>query len=415
MHYKTKCGEGFSPFRVRLKMENLKKILTVSQISHQIRNSLEAQFPSVWIKGELSNFIAHSSGHWYFSLKDENSQIKGVMFKRENQKLPFHPQTGEEILVHGQISVYPPRGDYQILCHFMEIAGSGQLQRQFEEIKNKLKEEGLFEPSRKKPLPLFPRHILLITSPTGAAVRDILQILKRRFKAVKVTLIPALVQGEQAPASLLKALSLSKKILADVLIIGRGGGSMEDLWAFNDETLARAIAQHPLPVISAVGHEIDFTICDFTADKRAPTPSAAAELVVQNTADLLNKMSGIKKQLIQNLNLQLSFFKDKLLTLEKGLIHPTRFIQDFSQKLDEMSLNLIRSLTQAFEKTKERIRHFEEILQALDPKKVMKRGFSIVTNTKSELVFSAKELKIKDHLHIDFFKGQVQAEVIRKK
>ena len=396
-------------------MENSKKILTVSQISHQIRNSLETRFPSVWIKGELSNFIAHSSGHWYFSLKDENSQIKGVMFKRENQKLSFRPQTGEEILVHGQISVYPPRGDYQVLCHFMEIAGSGQLQRQFEEIKKRLKEEGLFDPGRKKPLPPFPRHILLITSPTGAAVRDILQTLRRRFKAVKVTLIPALVQGEQAPASLLRALSLSEKISADLLIIGRGGGSMEDLWAFNDEALARAIARHPLPVVSAVGHEIDFTICDFTADHRASTPSVAAELVTQNTADLMDKMSGIKKQLIQNLSLQFRFFKDRLLALEKGLIHPKRLIQDFSQKLDEISLSQTRSLIQVFEKTKERLKSFEQILQALDPKKVMKRGFSIVTNTDSELVFSAEEFKIKDHLNIEFFKGQAKVEVIHKK
>ena len=255
-------------------MQNTKNILTVSQISYQIRNSLESQFFSVWVKGEISNFISHSSGHWYFSLKDEGAQIKAVMFKGQNQQLAFRPKNGDELLVKGQVSVYPPRGNYQILCQDMELVGSGLLQKKFEEIKRKLKEEGLFDLTRKKALPLFPRSIILITSETGAAVRDILQILNRRFKSAQVTLIPALVQGDQAPASLLKALSLSEKIPADVLIIGRGGGSMEDLWAFNDENLARAISNHPIPVISAVGHEIDFTICDFAADLRASTPSA---------------------------------------------------------------------------------------------------------------------------------------------
>ena len=390
------------------------KILTVSQISQKIRNCLESQFPLLWVKGELSNFIAHSSGHWYFSLKDERSQIKGVMFRGQNQKLSFRPQVGEEVLVQGQISVYPPRGDYQILCHEMEIVGSGLLQRQFEQIKERLKNEGLFDQERKKTLPPFPRHIVLITSPTGAAVRDILHILKRRFKAVKVTLIPALVQGEQAPSSLLKGLSLSKQLPADVLIIGRGGGSMEDLWAFNNENLARAIACHPIPVISAVGHEIDFTICDFVADLRAPTPSAAAELVVKNVVDLLEKIQRLKKQFIQNIQLQLKFLKDRLLTLEKGLIRPDRLLQDFSQRLDEVSLRLSQALKQTFERAKERLKNYEQILESLSPKTVMKRGFSIVTNVKGDLVCNTKELKVKDSLTIDFFKGQAKALVTQK-
>lgn len=393
---------------------NSKTILTVSQISQKIRNCLESSFPSLWIKGELSNFIAHSSGHWYFSLKDESSQIKGVMFKGQNQKLSFLPQTGEEVLVQGKLSLYPPRGDYQILCYEMEIVGSGLLQKKFEQIKNKLKKEGLFDQKRKKALPLFPRHIVLITSPTGAAVRDILQILKRRFKGVKVTLIPALVQGDQAPTSLLKALSLSEKIPADVLIIGRGGGSMEDLWAFNDETLARKIASHPIPVISAVGHEIDFTICDFVADLRAPTPSAAAELVVQNTTELLEKIKQLKKQLIQNIHRQITFFKDKLHTLEKGLTRPDRLIQDFSQRLDDSSLRLYQNLKQIFKTAKQNLQRLEQVLQSLNPKTVMKRGFSIVTDSKGELVYDTKSLKIKDSLHIDFFKGSAKAEITKK-
>ena len=391
-----------------------KKILTVSQISQKIRDCLESQLPSLWIKGELSNFIAHSSGHWYFSLKDKRSQIKGVMFKGYNQKLSFCPQTGEEVLVQGKISSYPPRGDYQILCHEMEVVGSGLLQQKLDQIKRKLQQEGLFDQENKRPLPSFPRHIALITSPTGAAVRDILQILKRRFKAVKVTLIPSLVQGEQAPASLLKSLSLSRNLSADVLIIGRGGGSMEDLWAFNDEELARAIACHPVPVISAVGHEIDFTICDFVADMRAATPSAAAELVVQNEDDLLEKIQKLKKQFAQNIQLRIHFFKDKLLSLEKALMHPDRLLQDGSQKLDETSLRLNQALKQIFERAKEQMSRFEQVLESLNPKAVMKRGFSIITDARGQLICDTKQLKIKDTLHIDFFKGQAKASVTQK-
>lgn len=395
-------------------MIDSKTIFTVSQISQEIRNCLESRFSSLWVKGELSNFTAHSSGHWYFTLKDKSSQIKGVMFKGQNQKLSFRPETGNEILVQGQISSYPLRGDYQILCHEMEIVGSGLLQKKFEQLKRKLQQEGLFDPSRKRPLPSFPRHIALVTSPTGAALRDILQILKRRFKGVKVTLIPALVQGEQAPASLLKALSLSRKIPADVLIIGRGGGSMEDLWAFNDEALARAVASHPVPVISAVGHEIDFTICDFSADLRAPTPSAAAELVVQNVIDLLDSLQGFKKQLIQNLQMKLGFLKDKLSTVEKGLARPGRLIQDFSQSLDDLSERLNQSMTQFFERGRDQLRHIERVLKSLDPKTVMKRGFSIVSNAKGELICHTKDLKVKETLHIDFFEGRASALVTEK-
>ena len=389
-----------------------KKILTVSQISRQIRDCLESQFPALWIKGELSNFIAHSSGHWYFSLKDEGAQIKAAMFKRQNQKLSFRPQTGEEVLVYGPVSLYPPRGDYQIICHEMEIVGSGLLQQKFDQIKRKLKEEGLFD--QKKPLPLFPRHIALITSPTGAAVRDILQILNRRFKGVKVTLIPALVQGPEAPASLLKGLSVSKKLFADILIIGRGGGSMEDLWAFNDEELARAIARHPIPVVSAVGHEIDFTICDFVADLRAPTPSAAAELVVQNRDDVLEKLQKLKKQLAQSLQLKLKFLKDKALSLEKGLLRPDRLIQDFAQRLDSVSLSLNQNLKQLFEKAQTQLQNLEQVLKSLNPKNIMKRGFSIVRNAQGQALCDTKDLAVQDTLDIEFFKGQIKASVTHK-
>ncbi|MBC6415988.1 MAG: exodeoxyribonuclease VII large subunit [Bdellovibrionales bacterium] len=419
-------------------MQSEEDILTVSQISYQIRNSLESQFSYVWIKGEISNFISHSSGHWYFSLKDEEAQIRAVMFKGQNKELSFKPEVGEELLVKGRVSVYPPRGQYQILCQDMERLGDGLLQKKFEEIKMRLKKEGLFDESRKKKLPLFPRHVVLITSEKGAAVRDIIRILKRRFKSIKITLVPSLVQGEQAPSNLLKALSESKKIPgADVLIIGRGGGSREDLWAFNDENLCRAIAHHPIPVISAVGHEIDFTICDFVADLRAETPSAAAELVVKSKEDLIDKLDQYQKQLEGILKLEFSFifdkldqyqrqlsqsmifllevFKDKLNALDKTLKHPYRSIQDFQQKLDESHSKLSQSMQKLFENLKNNIHHFEKVILALDHQKIMKRGFSIVTRANGTLILSGKELNLEEILNIEFFEGQATVKVIEKK
>lgn len=417
-------------------MTNEKHVLTVSEISYQIRNSLESQFPLVWIKGEISNFVAHSSGHWYFSLKDEAAQIRAVMFRGQNQKLAFRPKNGEELLVKGQLSVYPPRGSYQVMCHEMEQTGSGLLQKKFEEIKIKLQKEGLFDPSRKRSLPLFPKKIVLITSETGAAVRDILQILNRRFKSTEVLLIPALVQGDQAPKSLLRALELSKKTSADVVIIGRGGGSIEDLWAFNDEALARAISKHPVPVISAVGHEIDFTICDFTADLRAPTPSVAAELVVQSGAELLEKLDQFQKQFEQSFKLQLSFlfeklnqlhkhlsqsmkskvsaFKEKLRLFEKSLARPLRAVHDFSQKLDESSLKLSHALQIFFENLKRRLSHYEQVLLSLDHQKILKRGFALVSNSKGEVISSVQRLNLREELDIKFFEGIAKAKVTEK-
>ena len=391
-------------------------ILSISEISQKIKFSLEKEFPSLWLKGELSNFIAHGSGHWYFSLKDEGAQIKGVMFRGNNQSVRFLPKTGDEILVHGRISTYAKRGDYQIICSEMQMAGEGKLQQEFERVKEKLKKEGLFDEKRKRELPLFPKHILIVTSPTGAAIRDILQILNRRFKGLNVTVIPALVQGESAAKSLINALSKAQKLDHDVLIIGRGGGSMEDLWAFNDEDLARKIAEHPCPVISAVGHEIDFTIADFVADKRAPTPSAAAELVVQNVSDVLDKLKNLKKQLASHLSLKLDFFKTRLLSLKSGFVRPESRIEESMQRLDEIHTNFKHSLSQVLKTSKMRLESAHSLLESLSPRSVMKRGFSIVSlKGKKSLISDSKQLKEKDKLYIEFFKGEAEALVTSKK
>ena len=388
-------------------------ILRVSQINKQIADTLESAFSSIWLKGELSNFVAHSSGHWYFSLKEEEAQIKGVMFRGSNHKLSFQPENGQELIVKGRIGVYAPRGVYQIICEEMELSGTGALQKSFEELKNKLKKEGLFDKEHKKPIPSLPSHIAIITSLTGAALRDILKILRRRFKGVKVTIIPALVQGTEAPKSLITALGQAQYLPIDALIIGRGGGSMEDLWAFNNEDLARAIHHCPIPVISAVGHEIDFTICDFVADLRAPTPSAAAELVAQNALDILKQIDSLRNQLIHNLKFHANFWKEKLFSLEKQLKSPERLIQELYQKLDDWSHDLPASLIQRLDREKVRLNNLEKLLESLNPMEVMKRGFCIARKN-GKVIANSQALTLKQQISLEFFKGQADVVVVGK-
>src|SRR3984957_18663367 len=278
------------------------EIWSVSDVNKAVKATLESQYKLLWIKGEISNFKPHSSGHFYFSLKDSKAQISAVMFRGFNQGLKFRPQDGLEVIVRGKITVYEPRGNYQIFCELMEPMGAGALQLAFEQLKKKLQAEGLFEAARKRPLPRLPKHVAGVTSPTGAAIRDILNVLGRRFKGLRVTLIPAVVQGDAAPRSVVAAIELACRLPdVDVMIVGRGGGSIEDLWAFNDERVARAIAASRVPTISAVGHEIDFTIADFVADLRAPTPSAAAELVCRNAAEISDRIQMLSAHLLRNL------------------------------------------------------------------------------------------------------------------
>ncbi len=388
----------FSP----LKADESQPCHSVSEVTKMIQDCLENSFSFLHIKGEISNFIAHTSGHWYFTLKDNHSQIRAVMFRSANQKMHWKPERGEslEVKVQGHLSIYKARGEYQIICQNMEKCGKGALKEQFEKLKEKLYKEGFFE--RKKPLPFLPRHIVIISSPTGAAIQDILNILKRRYKGIKVTLVPALVQGTEAPESLMKALEKAKKIsTADVLIMTRGGGSLEDLWAFNDEDLARALFHFPLPVISAVGHEIDFTICDFVSDLRAPTPSAAAELVVQNIADLNERVQKNQRHLYQNIQRELQYLREKLLIFNQKLINPRKKIQDFQQYLDELSTALKQAFKQQNELRKQKLSGLVSVLESLNPLKVLGRGYCLVSKDK-KLIKKAQELKNKDTIHIRF-------------
>lgn len=264
------------------------KAKTVSEVNREIKTVLEGRFKtSFWVEGEVSNFTAHSSGHYYFSLKDQKSQIQAVMFRGHNSRLKFKPKSGMKVLAKARVSTYEPRGSYQLYCEWMEPAGVGALQVAFEQLKAKLQSEGLFAPERKKPIPAFPQKIAIVTSPTGAAIRDMIHVLERRYPSAQVLLVPCVVQGAGAAPDIVRALNLADETQSDVIIFGRGGGSKEDLWAFNEESVARKVADLNTPCISAVGHEIDFTISDFVADLRAPTPSAAAEVVAKNSKEVL--------------------------------------------------------------------------------------------------------------------------------
>ncbi len=440
--------------KANLDVQSPVQILSVEKLNIQIKQLLEGQVGVVWVQGELSNFKAHASGHFYFSLKDSKSQITAVMFRGFNSRLRFKPVDGMEVIIRGRISVYEPRGNYQILCETMEPVGAGALQKAFEQLKVKLKNEGLFESAKKKPIPKFPQHIAIVTSPTGAAIQDILNILNRRVSNIEITVVPTVVQGADAAPQILlafqKALLLPK---VEVVIIGRGGGSAEDLWAFNDETLARAIAASPLPVISAVGHEIDFTICDFVSDLRAPTPSAAAELVTQNSLDVQHKVTGLSRMLKMSVEKNVKNWIQKFTHLKMRLVDPQKKLNDFALRNDDLRERLdfalkkrlsdlnfriqllaqrVVSPIEAIEKKRVRAKTIFEILQrstqiflerkstslrknmalldSMSPLRVVDRGYSIVT-IDGCVIKSYKGLHIDQEIQIRMAEGILKAKI----
>lgn len=320
-----------------------REIFSISRLNREARALLEGQFPLIWVEGELSNLARPSSGHLYFSLKDEQAQVRCAMFKMRNQLLGFKPDNGMQVLARARVSLYEGRGEFQLIIEHMEEAGDGALRRAFDQLKHKLASEGLFDASHKKPLPTLPRCIGVVTSPTGAALRDILSVLKRRFPAIPVLVYPVPVQGQGAGEKIAAAIrSASRRQDCDVLIVSRGGGSLEDLWAFNEEVVARAIYDCALPVVSGVGHEVDFTIADFVADQRAATPSAAAELVSPDQADWLQQLRGYEQRLAQQLRTQLARHLQRLNWLEQRLQQqePRRRLRQQAQRLDELEQRL---------------------------------------------------------------------------
>jgi exodeoxyribonuclease VII large subunit len=359
-------------------------VLTVSHLNQLIKAQIEGEFKSVWLQGEISNFKAHTSGHYYFSLKDDKSQINAVMFKGFNGKLKFRPDSGMEVIVRGRVTVYEPRGNYQIFCESMEPVGAGALQRAYEQLKNKLQNEGLFSSERKQKLPLLPKHIGVVTSPTGAAIQDILNVLSRRYRGGKITVIPARVQGDGAAEEVVRGIQLANRVGGfDVLIVGRGGGSIEDLWCFNEESVARAIFSSQIPIISAVGHEIDFTIADFVADVRAPTPSAAAEIVAKSASELAEKITNLQRTLMQRMQFSLSQWLSKIQHLQSQLVDPKRRLQDLAIRADELQQRLILAWQRQSRDLRMQVRHSRERLKS--PKSVIDDRRKTVSNHAKEL------------------------------
>ncbi len=323
------------------------QIVTVSQLNRMARQLLEQDLPALWVSGEISNLARPASGHIYFSLKDERAQVRCAMFRNANRLLGFRPENGQQVLLHGRVSLYEARGDYQLIAEHLEPAGEGLLRRQFEELKRRLAAEGLFDPARKRAPPGLPRRIGVISSPTGAAIRDILHVLARRFPAVPVILYPVPVQGTQARHEIAAALATAgRRQECDVLILARGGGSLEDLWAFNEEIVARAIADSPIPVIAGIGHEVDLTIADLVADVRAPTPSGAAELAVPDQRDWSQRLSALERQASRCLRrvLEVHALHTRQLGARLARSHPGFVLRQHAQRLDDARQRLVLGL-----------------------------------------------------------------------
>jgi len=345
-----------------------RRILTVSELTSQIKSQLETQFPFIWITGEISNFRVPVSGHFYFSLKDSRSQINAVMFRGQNKQLKFEPEDGMQINGIGRISLYEPRGTYQIILEYMEPSGVGALQVAFEQLKQKLSAEGLFNDEHKLSIPFLPRKISVITSLTGSVIHDILRVLNRRFANIPLEIIPAKVQGNDAEIELISAIRLlNQRGDADVAILARGGGSLEDLQPFNTEGLTREIFTSKIPIISAVGHETDYTLADFVADLRAPTPSAAAEVVAPLKTDLERQSIDLKRKLMTALSNYLRFQRTYLREFSRRLIDPRKKIQDLRLRTDDLTIRLMRACNQDIRQRRERLQWRLEKLNTLSP------------------------------------------------
>jgi exodeoxyribonuclease VII large subunit len=437
-----------------------RQIFTISELNRRVRQLLEINIPMLWVEGEISNFACPASGHWYLSLKDKNAQVRCAMFRNANQRVKFRPKNGMQVLVRCKPGLYEDRGDYQLIIEHMEEAGFGALQRQFEQLKAKLGDEGLFDPDKKRPVPASTGHIGIITSTTGAAIKDILSVLKRRFPAIKISIFPTAVQGDEASAQIVKALADANSCHnLDALIISRGGGSLEDLWSFNTEEVARAIAASRLPTISAVGHEVDFTIADFVSDLRAPTPSAAAELISPDGQQMFAQFSRYQSLLNDIQRRILSGYQQQLGHLQKRLQHPGTKLQQQAQHLDHLDIRLRRAISAKLDgyrsrgdqltdqlcrqnpkyqvedkqqqlsltvkQLKKAIRHKQERLQlklaqsvhlldTVSPLKTLGRGYAVIRNTQGEVINSVDGVNKDDSLTGQLGDGQLLLTVSAK-
>ena len=439
---------------------NNQEIVSVSDINNLAKGLLEKDLSNVWIQGEISSFTAHGSGHWYFTIKDKKSSLSCVMFKFENQNVLFSPQVGDELILNGNISIYAPSGRYQFNVKHIEVFGEGALLKAFEDLKKKLSDEGLFEQEQKKDIPPNPLSIGLITSETGAVFRDVINVLKRRSPFVILTLIESQMQGKTADKEICNAIKKANQTSdLDLIILARGGGSIEDLWCFNMESVARSIAESRLPIISAIGHETDFTISDFVADLRAPTPSAAAEIISQNHSNLSNSIIRLQTDLRSLLINKIGQLKNDLKNQTSLLRHPGEKLRETSQRLDNLeskmksllvnitlekqgrfercvsmlksasplnlikpnqnaitvySMNLLNAMKMNIEKKKKIYLKNINTLEAVSPLSVLGRGYSIVSNEDNNIISSSADLKLKQKIRARFKEGQVIAEVVEK-
>lgn len=375
------------------------EVYSVSQITDRVARLLQADavLADVWVSGEISNFTHHSSGHMYMTLKDDASRLRAVMFHGANRGLRFRPESGMRVFAHGYVGVYRSGGEYQLYIDFMEPAGLGGLFLAFQQLKARLEAEGLFDPALKRSLPRFPKRIAVATSPTGAAIRDIITVARRRWPAVNIVIIPTLVQGDGAPASIVSSIEQANALAeaggddgVDVLIVGRGGGSAEELWAFNDETVARAIRSSRIPVVSAVGHETDFTIADFAADVRAATPSAAAELVVPDIVVYLRQVEVARARLARSVR---------------------RLIDQRRQRVDELRRWLVQKTQMKLRASRERVQRVAGVLSALDPQAVLGRGYAICRGPDGAILKDSQSVRTGDAVSVRLGRGAIGCEV----
>lgn len=384
--------------------------MTVSELNRLTRSLLEQSFPLFWVSGEVSNFTRAASGHWYFSLKDSSAQVRCVMFKGRNSYLDWIPQEGDKVEARCTVTLYEARGDFQLTVEFVQKAGLGALFAAFEKLKAKLQQAGLFDAALKKPLPAYPKRIGIVTSPDAAALHDVLTTLKRRMPSIPVVVYPTPVQGRGAADLIAKAIrQASQRTECDVLIICRGGGSIEDLWQFNEEVVARAVADCVIPTISGVGHETDFTICDFVADVRAATPTAAAELAIPSREMLLNALSQLRQQLAKNMQYALSRRAQTLDYLARRLISPLQQIRQRQEQLAQMAQRLNNAVRQQLQGKRQHVLRLQQNLQHLNPQAVLTRGYAFVQNKSGAIVASSQQLKSGDEVKLTFGAGSADA------
>lgn len=434
-----------------------RSVLSVSDLNREVKNLLESSIPLLWVGGEISNFAAPSSGHWYFTLKDARAQVRCAMFRGRNRTVRFQPQNGREVLIRARVSLYEGRGEFQLIVEHMEEAGFGALMRQLEQLKARLQAEGLFDSARKRPLPFLPANIGIVTSPTGAAIRDMIHVLGRRYPAAEIELWPVQVQGQGAAAQIAEAIAAAGRSgRHDLLIVGRGGGSLEDLWPFNEEIVARALAACPIPTISAVGHETDTTVADLVADVRAPTPSAAAEIASANAAELLQTLGTLQRRLLRashhllrhlrqrvqitgnrirhpreqlqnraqrldHLELRLRAVTRQLLgtlhyRLSAGLhsfagCHPERLLQEKRQQLHNAAGLLQRAIQLQLKQHNEQLAHSGQLLHSVSPLAVLERGYAIVRDSEGRVVKDAATLRTGDQVRTRLARGEFTATV----